>query len=69
MGSNRNTVVTGIIYVGYRCTEGFPDGKACRPGTHSKAAAKGGPAWPLRNTERMLWSLEMGEKGLVVNPQ
>jgi len=25
-------------------------GKACRPGPHLKAAAKGGPAWPLRNT-------------------
>jgi len=24
--------------------------KACRPGPHLKAAAKGGPAWPLRNT-------------------
>jgi hypothetical protein len=32
--------------------------KACKPGPHLKAAAKGGPAWPLRNTgvERLEWS-------------
>ena len=27
-----------------------------RPGPHSKAAAKGGPAWPLRNTGPTLLS-------------
>jgi len=25
IGRNHNTVVTGILYVGYGCTEGFPD--------------------------------------------
>jgi len=27
IGSNRKTVETGIIYVGYGCTESFPDGR------------------------------------------
>ena len=41
IGSNCNTVGTGIIYLGYGCTEGFPDVSEMQSPEH----------WPFETAE------------------